>query len=86
LAHPAELKKIVVEATKLPPAVIDRQIDQRTNLQSSAIGEAQRQTILAAGLALKQAGVLPPETDVAKALDALLDPQYAAVAHEAATR
>jgi sulfonate transport system substrate-binding protein len=86
LAHPDELKKIVVEATKLPPAVIDRQIDQRTNLQSSSVGEPQRQTILAAGLALKQAGVLPPETDVPKALDALLDPQYAVAAHEAATR
>lgn len=86
LAHPDELKKIVVEATKLPPAVIDRQIDQRTNLQSSTIGDAQRQTILAAGLALKQAGVLPPEADVPKALDALLDPQYSAAAHEAATR
>jgi len=84
LAHPSELKKIVVEATKLPVAVIDRQIDQRTNLQSSTIGEAQRQTILAAGLALKQAGILPPETDVPTALDALLDPQYAP--HEAATR
>jgi sulfonate transport system substrate-binding protein len=86
LAHPDELKKIVVDATKLPPAVIDRQIDQRTNLQSSMIGDAQRQTILAAGLALKQAGVLPAETDIPKALDALLDPQYASPPQEAATR
>jgi sulfonate transport system substrate-binding protein len=86
LAHPDELKKIVVEATKLPPAVIDRQIDQRTNLQSSAIGAAQRQTILAAGLALKQAGVLPPDADVPAALDSLLDPQYLAPQHAAATR
>jgi sulfonate transport system substrate-binding protein len=83
LAHPDELKKIVVEATKLPPAVIDRQIDERTNLQSSTIGEPQRQTILAAGLALKQAGVLPPEADVPAALDALLDPQYLAPKHAA---
>jgi sulfonate transport system substrate-binding protein len=85
LAHPDELKKIVVEATKLPPAVIDRQIDQRTNLQSSTIGEAQRQTILAAGLALKQAGILQPDADVPAALNSLLDPQYLAAKHAAAS-
>jgi sulfonate transport system substrate-binding protein len=86
LAHPDELKKIVVEATKLSPAVIARQIDQRTNLQSSAIGEPQRQSILAAGLALKQAGVLAADADVPAALDQLLDAQFLAAPEKAATR
>jgi len=78
LAHKDELKKTVIEATKLPPAVIDRQIDQRTSFESGTIGDAQRNTILQAGLALKQAGVLPADADVDAALTTLIDPQYLA--------
>jgi sulfonate transport system substrate-binding protein len=76
LANPAELKRIFAEATKLPPAVVDRQIDQRTELTHSAIGEPQRASILAAGLALQAAGVVEPNVDVKSTVDALIDPQY----------
>jgi sulfonate transport system substrate-binding protein len=76
ITHPDDFKKIVVEATKLAPAVIDRQIDARTDLSQSAIGEPQRRSILAAGLALRDAGVLPPETNVEAALASLIDTQY----------
>src|SRR5689334_12766153 len=58
LANPDELKKILVTYTKLPEAVIERQL-QRTELTHSAIGQPQADTILAAGLALQQAGVIP---------------------------
>jgi sulfonate transport system substrate-binding protein len=78
LSHPEDLKQILVQVTKLPPAVIARQIDQRTDLSQSRIGEAQRRSILAAGLALKDAGVLPPTTDVKVALDGLIDASFQA--------
>jgi sulfonate transport system substrate-binding protein len=76
LENPAELKRIFAEATKLPAAVIDRQIDQRTELTHSVIGEPQRASILAAGLALQAAGVVEPGVDVKGTVDALIDPQY----------
>jgi sulfonate transport system substrate-binding protein len=76
LENPTELKRIFAEATKLPPAVVDRQIDQRTELTHSVIGEPQRASILAAGLALQSAGVVEPSIDVKATVDALIDPQY----------
>jgi sulfonate transport system substrate-binding protein len=78
LAHPDGLKAILAAVTKLPPVIIARQIDQRTDLTQSNIGEAQRQSILAAGLALKDAGVLPATTDVKAALDGLIDVSFQA--------
>ena len=78
LSHPDDLKAILVKVTKLPPPIIARQIDQRTDLSQSRIGEAQRQSILAAGLALKDAGVLPATTDVKAALDGLIDASFQA--------
>ena len=79
LANPAELKRIMVAATGLPDAVIDRQL-VRTDLTHSAIGPTQRDTILKAGLALRDAGVLPADTAVEGALDALIDPSFASAA------
>ena len=61
LANPQALKQTFAGFTKLPPAVVDRQIDTRTELTHSVIGEPQRESILAAGLALRDAGVLPAE-------------------------
>lgn len=77
LANPDALKKVLVSYTKLSDAVIERQLT-RTELTHSAIGQAQADTILAAGLALKQAGVLPADVDVKAAVDALLDRRFAA--------
>lgn len=80
LANPAELKKVLVDYTKLSDAVIERQL-ARTELTHSAIGQAQADTILAAGLALKEAGVLPATTDVTAAVDGLLDRRFAAASN-----
>jgi sulfonate transport system substrate-binding protein len=76
LEHPQELKKLFADFTKLAPAVVDRQIDTRTELTHSVIGEPQRESILAAGVALQQAGVVPGTVDVKAAVDELIDPQY----------
>jgi len=80
LANPAELKKTLVDYTRLSDAVIERQLT-RTELTHSTIGDAQAQTILAAGLALKEAGVLPATTDVKAVVDALLDRRFAAASN-----
>jgi len=77
LANPAELKKILVEYTKLSEPVIERQLT-RTELTHSTIGQAQVDTITAAGLALKEAGVLPATTDVKAAVDSLVDRRFVA--------
>jgi sulfonate transport system substrate-binding protein len=77
LANPAELKKTLIAYTKLSDAVIERQLT-RTELTHSTIGQAQAETIIAAGLALQEAGVLPATTDVKAVVDDLLDRRFAA--------
>jgi sulfonate transport system substrate-binding protein len=79
LANPAELKKALVAFTKLPEAVVERQLE-RTELTHSNIGEPQAETILAAGLALQEAGVVPAGTDVRAVLDSLIDRRFATAA------
>jgi sulfonate transport system substrate-binding protein len=76
LANKDELKKTLVTYTKLSDAVIERQLE-RTELTHSAIGQSQTDTILAAGLALQQAGVITPETNVRAAVDSLIDRRFA---------
>src|SRR5215211_462232 len=80
LANPAELKKTLVSYTKLAEPVIERQLE-RTELTHSAIGQPQIDTILAAGLALQQAGVIPASTDVRAAVDALIDRRFTAASN-----
>jgi sulfonate transport system substrate-binding protein len=79
LANPAELKKSLISYTKLPEPVIVRQLE-RTELTHSNIGQPQVDTILAAGLALQQAGVIPADTNVRGAVDSLIDRQFATAA------
>jgi sulfonate transport system substrate-binding protein len=75
LADYDDLKKTFVGVTKLPDAVADKQLKERTDLSFSRIGAAQRESILAAGVALQQAGVIDAKVDVKAALDALIDDQ-----------
>jgi len=77
LDHPDEVKKTLVTVTKLPEAVIARQLDERTELTHSKIGAPQKDSILAAGLALQQAGVIPATVDVKTQVDALVDDSIA---------
>ena len=75
LAHYDELKKTFMSVTKLPENVVDKQLKERTELTHSRIGTPQRESILAAGLALQQAGVIDSNVDVKANLDALIDDQ-----------
>ncbi|MCC7347210.1 MAG: aliphatic sulfonate ABC transporter substrate-binding protein [Variibacter sp.] len=72
LANYAEEKRVFIAATKLPDAVVDKQLKERTELTHSKIGAPQRESILAAGLALQQAGVIPATVDVKAAVDSLI--------------
>lgn len=75
LKNPDALKDALIAATKLPDPVIARQLE-RTDLSKPAVGQAQADSIRAAGLALQQAGVIPADTDVRAAVDGLIDPQF----------
>ena len=77
--HPADLKALMVAAMKLPDAVVALQLE-RTDLSSGAIGDKQAQTIIEAGKALQQAGVLPTDVDVAAVTHKMIDPSYARAA------
>jgi len=73
LANYEEVKKVFIAVTKLPDAVVDKQLKERTELTHSKIGAPQRESILAAGLALQEAGVIKPNVDVKATVDALID-------------
>jgi sulfonate transport system substrate-binding protein len=73
LANYDELKQTFIRVTKLPEAVVDKQLKERTDLTHSRIGAEQRESILAAGLALQQAGVIAADVNVKAVLDSLID-------------
>ena len=79
LAHYDELKAAFIAVTKLSDTVVDKQLKERTGLTYNKIGAQQRDSILAAGIALQQAGVIPANVDVKKVLDDLVDDQYVPV-------
>ena len=76
LAHYDDEKRVFIAVTKLPDAVVDIQLKERTELTFNRIGPAQRDTILQAGLALQQAGVIAANVDVRKSLDDLVDDRF----------
>lgn len=77
LANPDEVKKTFIAVTKLPDAVVERQLKERTELTHSKIGAPQKESILAAGIALQQAGVIAANVDVKATVDALIDDSVA---------
>ena len=79
LGNYADVKRVVIAATKLPEAVVDKQLKERTELTHSRIGAPQRESILAAGLALQQAGVIKADVDVKKTVDDLIDDRFVTV-------
>ena len=79
LGHYDDEKRAFIDATKLPDAVVDIQLKERTDLTFNKIGPQQRDTILQAGLALQQAGVIQANVDVKQALNDLVDDRYVAV-------
>lgn len=73
LANYDDLKKTFIGVTKLPETVVDKQLKERTELTHNKIGAPQRESILAAGLALQEAGVIAANVDVKATVDALID-------------
>jgi sulfonate transport system substrate-binding protein len=80
LANYDDEKRVFMDVTKLPGEVVDIQLKERTDLSNSRIGPPQRDTILQAGLALQQAGVIAASVDVKKALDDLIDDRFVSAA------
>jgi sulfonate transport system substrate-binding protein len=79
LANYGEVKRVFIAATKLPEAVVDKQLKERTELTHNRVGPAQKDSILAAGLALQQAGVIKSDVDVKATLDSLIDDRWVSV-------
>ncbi len=79
LGHYDDEKRVFMDVTKLPDAVVDIQLKERTELTFNRIGQPQRDSILEAGLALQKAGVIQPNVDVKQALNDLVDDRYVAV-------
>jgi len=75
LENPDGLAEILAEAAGLTPEVATRQLE-RTDFSTPAIGSAQRDTILAAGIALQEAGVIEAEVDVEAMVDELFDDSF----------
>jgi sulfonate transport system substrate-binding protein len=80
LANYDDEKRVFMDVTKLPAAVVDIQLKERTDLTNNRIGPQQRDTILQAGLALQKAGVIAADVDVKKTLDELIDDRFVTAA------
>ncbi len=76
IAHPDELRDVLVDAVRLSPEVAQKQLGERTDLTNPAIGDAHRETFLAAGTILQKIGVIKPEVSVTAVVDALIDTRY----------
>lgn len=76
LANPEQLTKLLAEAAKIPENVAAKQLKERTELTHSAIGQPQRDSILAAGRALQAAGVIDAKVNVQQVLNDLIDERF----------
>src|ERR1700689_4483347 len=76
LAHYDEEKSVFMNVTRLPGEVVDIQPKERPELTFNKIGPQQRDSVLQAGLALQQAGVIQPSVDVKQTLNDLVDDRY----------
>jgi sulfonate transport system substrate-binding protein len=72
LTDKAAVKSVLIAATKLPDAVIEKQLE-RTDFSDSTFTPARRQTILDAGLALQEAGLIKADVDVKAVTNSLID-------------
>jgi sulfonate transport system substrate-binding protein len=72
LTDKAAVKAVLIAATKLPEAVIEKQLE-RTDFTESTFTSERVQTILAAGLALQEAGLIKPDVNVPGIVSALIE-------------
>ena len=76
LANPDQLTKLLAEAAKIPENVAAKQLKERTELTHSAIGKPQRESILAAGIALQKAGVVDAKVNIEQVVNDLIDERF----------
>jgi sulfonate transport system substrate-binding protein len=76
LANPDQVTKALADAAKIPEPVAAKQLKERTELTHSAIGKPQRDSILAAGLALQAAGVIDAKVNVQQVVNDLVDERF----------
>jgi sulfonate transport system substrate-binding protein len=76
IEHPEELRDKLVAASKISPEVAQKQLAERTDLSNPVIGEEHRKALTAAGLVLREIGVLRPEVDVTKVVAEFIDPAF----------
>jgi sulfonate transport system substrate-binding protein len=76
LANPAALRDILAKAARLKANVAAKQLE-RTDLSDPLPGEKPHASILAAGVALQQSGVIEAKVDVKAVTAALISPVFA---------
>ena len=76
IGNPEKLRALMVGVTKLSDAVIAKQLNERTDMSSGMIGQPQADSIIAAGKALQEAGVLPADVDVTAVTNKMIDPSF----------
>ncbi|HLW28956.1 MAG TPA: aliphatic sulfonate ABC transporter substrate-binding protein [Kiloniellales bacterium] len=76
LEHPEELRDHLVEAAKIEPAVAQRQLDERTDLSTPALGQAHRDTFTATGEILQKIGIIESDLDIAQLVNDLIDDSH----------
>lgn len=76
LEHPEELRRVLVEATRISDEVADKQLEERTDLSNPVIGEQHRAAFVAAGKTLLDIGVLKEGTNVEAVVDQLIQPVF----------
>ena len=76
LANPAAMTKLLAQIAKLPEPVAAKQLE-RTAFIDPVPGQAERDTIVAAGTALQGAEIIKPDVDVAAVVDGLIQPGFA---------
>ena len=76
LENPDALAELLSKTAKIPIEVARKQLGERTDLTHNVIGDAQRDSIVAAGKALQSAGVIEVDVDIQSAVDKLIDRSF----------
>jgi sulfonate transport system substrate-binding protein len=74
--HPDELVAELVDVAGVSPEVAHIQLDERTDLSTSAIGSEHRATFTSTGEVLRRIGIIDASIDVRAILDGWLDASY----------
>jgi sulfonate transport system substrate-binding protein len=77
LAHPEALTAALIAQTRLPEAVVARQLS-RTDLSRGRLLPTQTQSVIEAGLAMQKVGLIESGVDVRRQAEALVDQSFGA--------